>query len=251
MHAPIELAISLIFILLAIFFPYKRPKKYTQVHFEYLGKQYAKWEFFAIMPLFSYIGSIGYFLGNLLILLSENTQQKDSSLFHFYPNDFFWYGIAGIFAFGLVAMLMDLTYRFLLGERYEEYLVYTNMKHRFDGRIIIRPLSTLIIAFSAVLLFFGGKYAIQIYPGKIVFNKFWSLKPKTQLIADVKSIHFIEMIRYDNGQRSEPHHYIKFNDGTSWNTLDGIGGIKQEDKMIEYLAKHAKVKIDTSTFDPD
>jgi hypothetical protein len=142
MHAPIELAISIIFILLPIFFPYKRPQKYAQVNFEYLRKQYAKWEFFAVIPLFSYIGLIGYFLGNLLIFLSENTQLKDSSLFHFYPNQFLWYGIAGIFAFGLVAMPMDITYRFLLRERYEEYLLYTNMKHRFDGRIIIRPLST-------------------------------------------------------------------------------------------------------------
>ncbi|WP_293309864.1 hypothetical protein [Pedobacter sp. UBA5917] len=251
MYAPIEAAVSLVFILLAFFLPYKRPQKYIQVSFKYLEKQYAKWELFAIVPLFIYIALIGYLLGNLFIFLSKQIQHKDLSLFHFYPNDVFWYGIASIFAFGFVAIPMDFTYKLLLRERYEEYEVYTNSKHNFDGRKAIRPISILLVGFSSLLLFCGLKYSIQIYPKKIVFNKFWSFKPKTQPIVNIKSIYFIEMIKYGDGQKSEPHHYIKFNDGSIWNTHDGLGVINQEDEMIEYLSKKTKIEIDTLNLDPD
>lgn len=251
MHAPIESVVSLVFLILAICLPYKKPQKYAQVNFKSLEKQYAKWELFAVVPLFSYIALIGFLLGNLFIFLSKNIQQKDLSLFHFYPNDVFWYGIAAIFGFGFVAVPMDFTYKLLLRERYEEYEVYTNSKHRFDGRRIVRPLSILLVSFAAILLFLGLKYSVQIYPDKIIYNKFWRFNPKTQPIANIKSIYFIEMDKYGDGQKAEPHHYLKFNDGTFWNTHDGLGVTNKENEMIEYLSKKTKIKIDTLNFDPN
>lgn len=251
MYAPIELAISLIFILLAIFFPYQGPALYAQANFKSLHIQYAKWELFAFVPLFTYIILIAYFSGNFYSWLFVHTQVKDASLFQYYPADVAWYAFSSIFAFGLVSIPMELTYRFLLKERYEEYIAYTNMKHGFNGHKIIRPLSILLITVSSVLLFFGFKYSVKVFQKNIVFNPFLSFEVKTQNISAISSIYFVEMVKHKKGNMQKPHYYVKFSDGSFWNTNEEMGITKDEDKVMEYLSAQAKVKIDTSTFDPD
>jgi hypothetical protein len=250
----VSLIVPLVLGLLAKIFPYKTPECTGQLDFETLSKQYQKWEFFALIPLFTFLPLMTFLFGRTFEVLYNFVLIKPiDSVFTVLPHEFMWFVPAGILSFALVGFPMTLVFRLLLKDRYEEYTLFTNLKHGFDGMKIFIPMAWVLGTVATVILFLMTDYFIAINDKGIVMNEFSTLSEKKYSYTEIESINYVKnTISKDKLTVTPyPHYYIKFSDGDYWNTRTGLVDEMNQKDIVNYIAIKSKKKIDTLSYDPD
>jgi len=250
MHFPTEIVVTVIFILLANIFPYQPGQTFVVSNLKVLQKQYAKWEFFAVIPFFILMASMVYGFGNLFFWMNSTPEKSKALHFLITPNLYMWFAPATCLAFAIIAFPMSFIFRLLLRERYDEYLHYTNLKHGFDGVKIYRPIALMFGLFAIVSIFLMSDYTVEISKKQIILNDFLTTGEKEYDFKGIKSIFFVEnTISKDQKAISPyPHYYVKFIDGNYWNTLSGLNTEFQQDEIMKYLSEKSNLKIDTVSY---
>jgi hypothetical protein len=248
----IPLIAPLVVTLLSIFFPFKASQGKAAVDFNTLHLKYQKWELFALIPLFVFVPLMAFLFGELFLNLYKLLAVvKEDTLYLIQQEEDAWFVVGGIFSFGLIGFPMTFLYQILLKDKYQEYTLYTNIKHGFDGFKIFKPMAWTFCFIATILLFLITDYYIVVNNEKIVLNELSSLSEKSYHFNEIESIHFIENIRSGDGSvvNTMPHYVVDFKDHTSWNTAQVPEKDKQKEIMI-FLAQKINHKIDTLSFDP-
>lgn len=239
--------------LLAMLFPYRPTVSNASISFATLQSKYQKWETFALVPLFIFLPLMTFLFGQLFSVLFDLTVEKEMDIiYNILPEKFIWYVPAGILSFGLIGFPMTATYKLILGEeKYQEYTLFTNIKHGFDGMKVFRPMAWIFGIVATIGVFLLTDYSIKISDNKIMINRFMSLSSQTYSYNQINSIHFVEMVQDKNGGTSNPHYYVKFADNSAWNTFNGLHDENRQREIIEFLSNKSEIKIDTLQFDPE
>lgn len=249
MHFPTEVISAVVFILLANAFPYKPTKTFAIDDFKVLQKQYAKWEFFGIVPLFMLIPSLVYGFGSFFLWMNSPPQESADSIFLIAPNLYMWFVPATFLAFAVIVFPITSIYRLLLGDRYDEYLHYTNLKHGFDGMRIYRPMAWVFGIAAIASTYLMLDYTIEITSKKIILNDFIKTKEKSYDFKQVKSINYVlNSMSKDKTLTPNPHYYVTFIDGNYWNTMSGLSDEANQSRIIKYLAEKSENTIDTVAY---
>ncbi|SOD19804.1 hypothetical protein [Pedobacter xixiisoli] len=253
MHFPTEVAVILVFLLLANLFPYKPKQTFFGGNFKVLQKEYAIWEALAIVPFFIFMAAIIYSFGSFFLWMNSSPEKSEDLIFSIVPNLYMWFVPATFLAFAVIIFPMTAIYRLILRDRYDEYLHYTNLKHGFDGMRIYRPIAWIFGLASIVSLFLMSDYKIEITEKQIVLNDFLTTEKKSYAFRQIKNIYYVEnTISKDQKKISPyPHYYVKFIDGNYWNTMSSLNDDDQQNQIMKYLAQKSKNTIDTVSYIAD
>jgi hypothetical protein len=210
-----------------------------------LKYQYQKWEYLSILFIFTYIPLFGYLTGELLIRIYHSRVKRNPEfLYEILPYDWMWYVIGCFLTVSCLPILMKITYKNIFRIDYEEYLMFTNLKHGYDGMKAMRPVFALFVfcAGSSIILLYD--HSIKVNNNRIEFNDFLSLEPTGEKISDIEAIYHV---KNDPNQSRDvvPYHLVNFRNGRQWNTGKDLRDKENEHKMIEFLSKRSKIKIDT------
>jgi hypothetical protein len=245
----IALIVPLILGILAKIMPYKAPHYVGNQDFALLKAQYQKWEFFSIVILFTILPAMTYAFGKLFVSMYHLFSDGDPNIvFNIVPNHLMWCLPGCILAFALIGYPLDFIYRFILRDRYEDYLIFTNLKHGFDGMRLLRPLSWILGTVAIILIILMSDYSIKIYPDKLIQNDFVGFDKKTYQFDQIKSISFIQNLKTEKGLEPNPYYLIRFNDNSFWNTNTGIKDTKKLVETVEFLARKSNKYIDTLAY---
>lgn len=243
--------IPFIFSLIAIFLPFRSRISIYSIGFATLKHRYQKWENWGVLFILIYVPLFGYLFGKLFLWFYHQFGVRESKfLYEILPPDFLWYVIGTLLSFSLIAILMRITYQFIFRIDYEEYLMFTNIKHGFDGLKIIRPILGIIGCIACVSAFLLTDYSIKVGHESIEFNDFLSLKPRSEEIKNIESIYFVKKVQYTQSSEEKPHHVIAFRSGYKWTTIQGLRDEGKEQQLIAFLSRTAGLKVDTLTYGP-
>jgi hypothetical protein len=186
----IAIGVPLILRFFAKLFPYTpRDLSEQQLSFPELQKKYAKWDLAVLIPFFSFgfLGGYLIYLG-LLWILPYPVPRIGTNHYVMLPDKAF-FGLPAIFLGILVGgILSDLLYRFLLGKRYGEYILYGNLKFGVDSWRVVKILALIIIiirdciSHKLGLLCCAISTKIEKYFLEIHKNNRWEENPQSRLI---------------------------------------------------------------------
>lgn len=250
MYFSIKATVGLVLLLLAKIFPYKPKQIFSTGNLYILRKQYAKWEFFGVVLFFILTPSLVYGFGSLFFWMNSFPEKGINLEFLIIPNLYLWFVPATFLTLATFIFPVNLIYRLLLRDRYDEYLHYTNLKSGIDGMRILKFFSWIFGVCAIGSIFLMSDYSIEINDKQVLLNDFFTTDKKVYDFKQIKSISFVEnTISKDRKKISpNPHYDVKFDDGNYWNTMSGLNDEVQQDKMMKYLAQKSNHKIDTVSY---
>lgn len=242
----IALIVPLIFGFLAKVMPYKASPSIVQQDFGSLKNKYQKWEFLSIIILFIFIPATTYVFRELFTSLYHLLSEKDEQIvFKIDPDKNLWFLPACILSFALIGYPMNFVYKIMLGNNYDDYLIFTNLKHGFDGMRVLRYISITFGILTTIILVLMSDYSIKIYPDKIIQDDFITLGQNTYGFNQIKSISFVQNIETKQGLEPDPYYVIKYNDNRYWNTNTGLKGTSRLKEITHFLSIKSNKPIDT------
>jgi hypothetical protein len=224
------------------------------IDIEKLKKKYNKWNGYTLVVGFVMTPILGFIFGaiiNGLVLFTAPKLPTDGFLL--LPDPSAFYCVGAILALGWVGYVGSFVFKKLLKEDYDEYIHYTNLSSGFDGSKILRLWAFVCEISAFVFLLFSNDYSIKINKNDIVFDDFIGFSDRQYSYNQVKSISYVLNDKNDTILIDRPHHFIKFDDNTNWNTVYrfiDIGTNEQEQQIINYISIQSHVKIDTLLIDP-
>ncbi|RIJ36880.1 hypothetical protein D1627_13715 [Pontibacter oryzae] len=238
---------GLVFILLVSLFPHKqRSVKNYDALLQLNQYKYNIYEIFSIIPLFFFVGLIcyiTYLLGNDVQNLIFSGRTVDIAI---YPPDTFWLASGLCFGFGLIVPPMELLYRILLGEEYDIYTEYTNRKHGYDGFRVLRPICLAFVVVGLAVSVLGLGWYKEITADRILINDFFSLRPQTYTVSDVRSLtRYEKSINADGFEKPDLHYKIVFTDGRVWDTSDNFHEVSPEvyGQVIQHILSRSSLTL--------
>jgi len=182
--------------LIAILFPFKSKISTSSSVYCNLQHRNQKWEVFSLVPFFILFPLLTYVFAQLFLKLVHYLNEPDSDIiYHVLPLNFMWYIPAGILSISLLGFILEGIYLLIFGRfRYEEYSLFTNLRHGFDGKKIFKPIALCcsIIAITTLVLLLD--YSIKVYENEIEIDDFLTFDSKKYTYTQVKSINNVEMI---------------------------------------------------------
>jgi hypothetical protein len=201
-------------------FPTKELKTLSASEIEALGKVYAKWELIALPFVLGYAAASGYLSYLLLSYLGDLAARSHSDYVYLVVPDREFWGVPAVFLGILFSGgLTHFTFKVLLGDRYDQYTLWTNLRHGFDGWKAFRLLAILMV-FGSILLVAGGLLTWdEFHEDRLVMRRPWKWNAQTHLYSQVKAIAFVARSKAPNGNIGvSPHYAIRFDDGLTWET---------------------------------
>jgi hypothetical protein len=248
-----EVVTSTVMIGLALLFPHK-PKEYiSQWRRQELHAKFKHWDWLALPLLFVFAPAITWLFGQIFIYQYRFGIGDDPAIFYqLLPETEFWYVPALILAFGLVCYPMLWVYKLLLKERYNDYELYSDLKHGIDGRKVMRLMLIFFGVAALVAMHLVEDYYIKIHKSGIEANSLLELEARHYAFKDV---HKLTFFKYNRSSRDStllepaPHYQIEFKDHNTYNTRMGLHDIITEPKAVAYISRRSGVKVDTLDVD--
>jgi hypothetical protein len=199
---------------------------------------YRRWEVGAHVLLFIFVPLLGfawYFALRGAAGLFQHGAPGTRFLVRPTPN--FW-GIPAIFL-GIIssAVPMEWLYRLLLRDRYRRYERFCNERVGFDGRRVFAWLAAFVAIGSSVGFVAGVTSFARFDETGVEIGRPLSFRNKFYPYKSVKSIEHRATFRAPNGNTIQRTHYVVvFDDGTSWNTREGLRDpVPESDDRIAQL----------------
>jgi hypothetical protein len=227
-------------------FPHKSTPAQSQLSYAELAKRYQKWEWFAIIPL-------SIFLPLLTILFTQIFQAQykweiDDNpriIYQLLPEEDWWAVPGMMIAFALIGIPMIPLYKAIFKERYAEYILFTNLKHHYDGMKVFKPMCWLFGVTTLVSMFLMTDYYIKIWPFKIEINELMGTKIREYSFNQIKTITYVAYSRQGNVLTENPHYHITFKNNFLWDTSIGLHDQVKQPEIVAYLSDRSGVKVDT------
>lgn len=240
--AVVVLGVSLFWLLARVLWPYREVSKTpTGLPAAELSKRYAKWELAAVVPILIFSAVLAFLWSRLFLLLQRfATGSQESAVFYLAPIESFWLLIGGVLGIVTCAVPMHFLYGWLLGERYAEYLHYTNLHHGFDGWRTFRWLALIltVASVSAIVLAFDCYTSFTDH--SLVANPFFSFGAEEHAYVDIAEIRYVATFTAPNGNViHHPFHEIVFRDGFVWSSRGGMRDPDSEldERIVTYVSR--------------
>lgn len=213
-----------------------------------LSKKYAKWEMFAIIPVFLSVAIFTYVYFKLFTLLIyiENLGNK-ASLYYLSPSDIFWFLPAFFLAIVTAALPCHLLYSFILKDRYEEYTLYCNLRYGYDGWKIFKKMTILIVIIILITLPFAINCYSKIGQNEMIFNPFFGLREKRYNYSQLCKIKKVLSFKAPNGNVvRRTFHDLTFSDGYIWSTKNSLYEIGEEleNEIVKFVSDRSGKPIE-------
>ncbi|WP_157454331.1 hypothetical protein [Crocinitomix catalasitica] len=173
---------------------------------------------------------------------------QDDTIYYIVPEANIWYAPAGILGFAISIYLTAYFGRLILKSRLLEYHHYTNLKHGFDGKKIVKPLTWGLLLIATAVTWGYSNNFIAIRENGIVYHQLRTLNEKSYSYNDIELIYLIENKKYDNSLVPKPHYYLKFSDGAAWNTLSGLSKKEQNEEIFNYISLKSGLELKTISY---
>lgn len=217
--------------------------------FPQLATKYTKWEQLSVIPIFIFTGVFTYLYCKLFIFLSNVAHLGvGESTYFLYPTTTLWFLPAFFLAIVTSAIPCHYLYSFLLRERYDEYTLYCNLRHGFDGWKFLKKMSLVLIVAIFIFFPFIVDWYTRVTPSKIGVNEFFGFGEKHYKYQDINEIRRLLSFKAPSGNIVRRiHHEIEFSDGFIWSSQRNPFELrpKQENEIIEYISVNGKKEINT------
>lgn len=254
-HWIAELVSALILGSFAILFPYKPATAKTPINFAELKRKYQKWELFSLVPLFIFWPLLTWLFGLMFQALAKFSVDDNPRIkYQLFIDTDMWYIPAFFLAFALIYYPIVLVYKSIFTEvEFEEYTLFTNLKHGYDGMKVFKPMSWAAGLIAIVTVFLMDDYYLKIWNFKIEENAFLTTQVKEYNFKQIKKITYVEYSRSGekgNVLNQNPHYHILYNDGNLWDTSKGLNDRRHQREIISFLSSRTNVHVDTLGVDP-
>jgi len=137
-------------------------------------------------------------------------------------------------------------YRYLLGDRFQEYMRYGSLAAGFDT---LRG-CTWLFSIMGVLAWLGFILALTwnvvFYEDRILFRSFLGLRTRTVPYADIVELHTAPQLRAPNGNLVNRREYwLDYKGGGTWSTNNDLSmmDLDQKTRLFEFLARKSRKPI--------
>jgi hypothetical protein len=137
--------------------------------------------------------------------------------------------------------------RMLLGERYPEYLAYTQLKSGMDVQKVARIVGTVVSLAAAAFVFLGLDWCVRVDRDGLTLNRFLSVGEEQHAWTNVREIRTAPALVAPNGNRVARREYVlRFADGRSWSTNQDLADASPAEKrrLVTLVAERSGVRID-------
>jgi hypothetical protein len=232
---------------------FEPPTHVTPQTLETLSRRYRVWEAIAIVPLFLFIVSLGFAWDYALWAIAGRHLRSLGPSMHLLAPPHDMWRVAALFLGILSATLpMHWLYQRLLGEGYEEYTLYTNLKYRFDTWKAFRVIAYPLGVFCVVFVVLGLDCYIRLTPQAIVINRFLGLGETRYAYGQVRELKVAQFVRAPNGNVVlRPHVVVEFTDGFRLTTNGAIldQRLERDVAALRYVARQSGKPIQQVEFD--
>src|SRR6266581_2520771 len=147
--------------------------------------------------------------------------------------------------------IVSRVYRWLLKDRYQDYIRFEDLKHGYNTRAALFPtyLTVTIIMLAAVLLFLD--WYVVFIPEEIVINRLFSVVEERHPYSQVHEIKTAPQLVMPNGKKVHRSVYlVRFSDGTYWSTDQDPSGLDERGKknIAEYVSSKSHIPINQVEF---
>lgn len=220
--------------------------RFTQQDLPELTKRYAKWEMLAIVPLFATAGFFGWLSYRVMVSFADwyHTLGEPPLFQRVIPHEVWMIPAIFIGILSSIPVLAGL-YRLALGDRYQEYIEFCDLRHGANGWRVVMALGWMLLLVSVVampqLLWSHASF----YPNEIRLRKFTSFTEQRFDYTDVAQLAHVRRFQAPNGNWIErPHHVVEFNDGTLWTTRSVSDPNPAEDpQLMDFLVEKTGLPI--------
>ena len=157
-----------------------------------------------------------------------------------------WLGPSFFMAIITSAVPGTLTYRFLLGERYREYMYYIDLTEKYNTRRALPYAVWIAVSISTALILVGLQHYALFSEQGIVLNRVPQFVADSYTYNEIKTLAHLQKYEAPNGNVSEdPHFRIAFQDGTMWSTRDSIFCVAEENyaSLFRYLEEKTGLSV--------
>jgi len=206
-----------------------------------LSIEYRKWEFYHAVATLGFAIALGFlFYLGLQSLAAWRFSKLGPSRFLVGPSASFWVLIAMFLAMVFCVIPSHYVPKIFLGKRISEYTQYNRMRGGLDVSGFSFTLTALVtVATSCVLVAFNLNCYTQVTDREIVIKVPWSFVERRRSFDQIAAIASVKWITAMSGNVvMQPHYAIRFKDGTTWTTRDGlwIAGPERSQQLAEYIA---------------
>jgi hypothetical protein len=208
-----------------------------------LSRRYWKWEAGGVLLI-----AIGVVVswGLLLLLAHWRFGSNGVSVYWLSPAALVW--IMPAFFAGILAATWptDLLYRYLMGDRYEEFRGYQTRKFGYDGRRWMLPFYFICGGLTAALIVLLLDCYVFFGPNSIQVDGLWAMESERFVYDDVIEIRVSDWREGDNGQRVA--HYtlaLYFADGAIWTSArdEWYSGNDRLRDIAAYVSERSGIPI--------
>jgi len=140
----------------------------------------------------------------------------------------------------------DLVMRWLLGSRYQDFMLYGKLSEGYDSAKVGKVLAVCVLVVVAVVLPFGFDYYTRIDESGMDINSLFSLGTQHRDFSEVAELRKVVSFKAPNGNIVRNQYYeIEFDDGKTWSFRNNIfeGGTKREEAVFVYLRDRTGLAI--------
>ncbi len=185
-----------------------------------LQKAYLKWELLAVPFVLGYSAACGLGWFVLLQQLAGVVDRfRGPSLYTIRPDQEFW-GLPALFL-GIIsaAVPMHLTCKALLGDRYDDYIRWTNLRHCFDGWTAFRVFAVVVVVGATLVVAAALSSWVEFRDDRVIIKRPWAWDEGSYPYGRVVAVARIARARATSGRTGPgPYHAIRFDDGETWAT---------------------------------
>lgn len=137
---------------------------------------------------------------------------------------------------------LTLAMRLLLGQRFDEYVRYDNLRFGADSRRATRPIAITVLVICLVLFLAIVNYHVVFYQDKVRFQSWFGLSNSTLPYTDIVDLRRFDKVQAPNGNIINRRRYdVEFANGRVWSTDWTMGQFDDADKarLFDYLAKRS------------
>jgi hypothetical protein len=206
-------------------FPTKELATMSPAEIAALGKIYTKWEVIALPFVLGYAAATGYAWFLLFRFLGGLAARSHREALHvLVSGETFWFFPA------------------LLGDRYDEYMTWTNLRHKFDGWKVFRIMAVLFIVASALFVAGGMLTWVEFRDDRVILNRPWPVRTANYPYSRVDTVAHIALSPNSDGKLvPRPYYAIRFDDGETWTSfeLTKPGGVEPYDEIFALVSERS------------
>jgi hypothetical protein len=205
-------------------FPIKEEDQLAPQELEALAKIYMKWEVIALLFFFVYWPATGFLWYLLLQFVGDfAAQSHEPCVILEVPFGIFWVLPAVFLGIPSTVVPLAITFKILLGDRYEEYMRWSNQRQGFDAWKVLGLMTVLFVMGSVFWMVGSLRLWEEFHEDRVVIMRPWYWSPRTYPYARVKTIAHFARSQAPNGNiLDNPRTVIKFDDGMTWSTRNRI-----------------------------